>query len=281
MFTKQHTIFTKIPEGKGKDITFDFDFYKFIKKNKFPTIETFNALKILEQEGYFTLSESFYSPSKIKINLNKLELYEFQMQHQNLNAFIKMLLRTYGGLFSEYVKINEKYLANKGKTDEKNIINLLNLLNKLKVISYIKATESPKITFHENRINHKHITISKENYEHKKERYKKRIEAIIRYATNKTKCRSKQLVEYFGQSKSYRCGECDVCKSRNKLDMTRYEFDEILDKIKETLKKEHVPLTELISRIDFDEDKTIKVIDWLFETGKIKYDEKKLLKWHN
>ncbi len=272
--------FFEIPEGEGESLVREFDFYKFVKDFKLPPVETFNALKILQQEGYFTLSEAFYTPSKIKFKVNKLELYEFQMKHPDLDGFIKTLLRTYSGVFTQFVKINEKYLASKLKTEEDKIVHLLRILNKYHVITYVEASDSPKIVFHTNRLNAKHVIISKENYEDRKERYGNKIDAILNYATNKTKCRSKQLVEYFGQTKSYRCGECDVCRSRNELDMTRYEFDEILDKIKSILKKERVPLTELVARIDFDDDKTIKVIDWLFETGKIEYDERKLLKWH-
>jgi ATP-dependent DNA helicase RecQ len=275
------TDYYQLPLGEGKDKVFEFDFYDFVKKYNLPSIETFNSLKILMQEGYINLSDAIFTPSRIKILVNNYELYKFQLEHENLAPVIKALTRTYSGLFTTYVKINEKYLAKKYNTTEENIIKHLRILKKFHIINYIEASDSPKIAFIEPHLEAKHLVISKENFEERKERLQKKIEAIINYAENTTKCRSQQLVEYFGQKKSYRCGECDVCRSRNELDMSKYEFDIILEKIKEILKKDHVPLAQLVDEIDFEENKTIKVIDWLFETGKIKYDEKKFLMWHD
>ncbi len=271
----------QIPLGEGREKVFEFDFYDFVKKYKLPTVETFNALKLLMQEGYINLSDAVFTPSRIKIIVNNYELYKFQIEHENLAPVIKALTRTYSGLFTTYVKINEKYLAKKYKTTEENIIRYLRILQKFHILNYIEASDSPKISFVEPHMEAEHLVISKENYEDRKERLSKKIEAIIKYAENTTKCRSQQLVEYFGQKESYRCGECDVCLSRNELDMSRYEFDTILEKIKAILKNDHVPLTQLVDDINFEEEKTIKVIDWLFETGKIKYDEKKFLMWHD
>ncbi len=272
--------FFQIPLGSGQEMIFDFDIYQFCKTYKLPPLETYNALKLLMQQGYIELSEAFFSPSRIKFLVNKLNLYKFQVEHTELDPFIKLILRTYTGTFTQYTKINEKYLAKRANTTEDKIKHILRYLKKWGILNYIEASDSAKITFLEPRIPAKEVYISKENYDDRKKRYQERIEAIINYANNTTKCRSQQLVAYFGQEKSYRCGECDVCKSRNELDITRYEFDTIIEKIKKHLKQEPLPLTALVNRIDHEQKNTVKVIDWLFEKGKIKYNEKKFLIWH-
>ena len=267
--------------GEGDELVFDFDFHDFIKKFKLPSLETFSALKILMQEGYLHLSDAIFNPSKIKFLVNKYELYKFQIENEKFAPIIKALTRNYTGLFTKYVKISEKYLAKKYNTDEKKIISYLRYLHNYRILNYIEANDSPKIQFLERRVEKKYVSVSKANYEDRKKQIEEKINAMIAYATNTTKCRSQQLVEYFGQKESSRCGECDVCRSRNKLDMSKYEFDNIVDKIKTLLKKESMPLKALVEAVKTDEEKTVKVIDWLFETGKIVYDNNKFLKWHD
>lgn len=59
-----------------------------------------------------------------------------------------------------------------------------------------------------------------------------RVEAVIHYASSEHRCRSQLLLQYFGETESVRCGKCDVCLERNELDISRYEFDVICDRIK-------------------------------------------------
>ena len=53
---------------------------------------------------------------------------------------------------------------------------------------------------------------------------------MIDYAEIDTKCRSVVLLDYFGENAD-RCGICDVCRQRNELDLSKYEFDLILESI--------------------------------------------------
>jgi ATP-dependent DNA helicase RecQ len=125
------------------------------------------------------------------------------------------------------------------------------------------------IVFTEERLTKKNLYISPENYKKRKEQYISKINSVIDYATNDNKCRSIQLLEYFGEKDAYRCGFCDVCNKRNELELSKYQFDTILQQMKDKLKDTPYSLDELIDSLDFKKEKTIKVFNWLLEHNKI------------
>ena len=120
--------------------------------------------------------------------------------------------------------------------------------------------------------------ISPDNYLHVKEKYSARLEKIIDYAESKNRCRSVILLDYFGEE-SDRCGICDVCRERNELDLSKYEFDIILEDIKDILAIKKPDAEELVRMINQPEEKVIKVIRWLLDHNKILQDKDHKLSW--
>jgi ATP-dependent DNA helicase RecQ len=104
---------------------------------------------------------------------------------------------------------------------------------------------------------------------------------MLEYASNSTKCRSLFLLEYFGEKDSYRCGNCDVCTSRNELDLSKIEFNAILDKIKEILTTKPANIETVVDSIKQKPERTLKVIHFLLDNKKIKKTEQGLLEWWN
>ena len=132
----------------------------------------------------------------------------------------------------------------------------------------------------EERLDDKNLRISPENYHQRKERYTQRIDAMVSYASGITKCRSISLLEYFGEKNATRCGKCDVCTSRNELDMSKYQFDQILDQIKANMQNNSVALEFLVDSVKFPAEMTTKVIRWLLDNGKILKDKDELMHWN-
>ncbi|HQG37196.1 MAG TPA: RecQ family zinc-binding domain-containing protein, partial [Bacteroidales bacterium] len=151
-------------------------------------------------------------------------------------------------------------------------------LSSSNIIHYIPGKKSPLIIFTEERLDRKSLSISPENYLHVKEKYMMRLEKMLEYAESETRCRSVMLLEYFGEE-SDRCGICDVCRKRNELELSRYEFDIILEEIKSILAVENPDARELVSKVQYPEEKVIKVIRWLLDHNKILKDERLKLHW--
>jgi ATP-dependent DNA helicase RecQ len=122
--------------------------------------------------------------------------------------------------------------------------------------------------------------ISPDNYLNVKEKYEIRLDKMIGYADTDNHCRSVYLLDYFGEE-SDRCGTCDVCRERNELELSKYEFDIILEEIKSVLSEKNPDAEELVKLIDYSEDRVIKVIRWLLDHNKILPDMDHKLKWNS
>jgi ATP-dependent DNA helicase RecQ len=270
--------FLQVPLGSGKDNVFDFNMYDFVSKYRLPVIETYNSLQFLQREGYMEFTEEINNPSRIHFVVSRDDLYKFQVANESFDGFIKLLLRSYTGLFAEFVPINEETLSKKSGATRDTVYQYLVKLSAFNIIRYIPGKKTSLVIFTEERLERKALLISPDNYLHVKEKYELRLEKMIDYADSDSRCRSVVLLDYFGEE-SDRCGICDVCRERNELDLSKYEFDIILDEIKSILENQNPDAPGLVRMIDYPEDKVIKVIRWLLDHNKITVDEKHLLSW--
>ena len=267
--------------GSGKDVSFDFDISAFAKTYNLKTLNVYNSLKFLEKEGYIATSDSFYQPSMVHIIADKESLYRFQVENKSYNIFIKMLLRSYSGIFNDFVKISETDIAYRisGMTKLK-AVEQLKYLDKLGLISYVPQKELPQIIFCRERLDVKNIYISPEHYHTRKKIAAAKLEEVIRYCTSRLKCRSQLLLSYFGEEDPQRCGQCDVCLERNKLDMSELDFDKVVEQLKPLLSHETKTMDEVIQSVKgVSEDRVISAIRWLMDNDKIGMNEEKGLYW--
>ncbi len=271
--------FFQIPVGAGKGVSYDFDMAKFVKAYRFNIIHAFNSIKLLQQAGYLEMSEEVDNPSRILFIVGRDYLYKYQVKNAAEDAFIKLLLRSYSGMFTEYRAIDEGELARRAGVKPDVITGYLIKLGRDKIINYIPRKKVPQIFYPEERLGLKSLLFTKENYHNRKEQYEKRIASVIEYVTHE-KCRSQQLLAYFGQDKATRCGVCDVCKKRNELGLSKVEFDNILEKIKKRVKENILTVEELIDSVDEKHEQTIKVLQWLLDTEKIVKNVEQKLTWH-
>jgi len=263
--------FFQIPIYGGENQSFDFDIVVFSNQYNFKVFDTYNCLHFLEKEGYLSLSENFAMPSRIHISLNKEELYKFQVANKMYDNFIKTTLRTYGGLFEDYVTIKESQLATNLKMKQSQVIDTLNRLHKLEVLSYEKQNSMPRLTFMRPRPDQNALHISKENYQERQAISIQQMKAVLNYAESKHKCRSQMLLSYFGENNHHRCGICDVCLERNKLDLSEQDFNEIEKQLKLILKDSAATVEEMVAQVKgYRTDKVIKVLDFLLDQSIVK-----------
>lgn len=262
--------YLNIPVGTGLNAAYDFDMSQFVKICNLNPVIAFNAIKFLEKEGYLMLSDAIANKSKIFFPINRNELYEFQVRHAYYDPFIKILLRSYPGLFSGFVPINEHEISRRAAITVEKTRNILHKLNQMDVLKYQPSSEKPQLVFVNQRYNYRDLQISPHTYQYRKETARKRLDAIKDYVTSSTRCRSHILLEYFGEKNAPRCGKCDVCKKRNKLNLSQYEFDLVLERIKPPLKKEKITLQDIVKYADIeDENKVMSVMSWLLDHKKV------------
>jgi ATP-dependent DNA helicase RecQ len=270
--------FYQLAVGFGKDQIFEFSMALFASRFSFQITEVYNSLKILQREGYLELTDELDNPSKVYFQVDRDDLYKFQVANSDFDGFIKLLLRSYTGLFTNYVAVDEQLLAQRANVKPELVYDFLCRLRTQKIIDFIPQKKTPFIIFSTERIDPDRIKISKENYEDRKRNYMERIESMIHYASSGHKCRSQLLLQYFGENESVRCGKCDVCIARNELNISKYEFDSISEQIKKIIAKPCF-YEELLQQIEGKPDNVVKVIRWLLENEKISYRVDNRMEW--
>ena len=238
--------FYQVAVGAGEGLSLPFSLDEICSKFKLQPIVVYNAVKFLEKENYFTYADAHYQPAKIHIRVNKNELYNFQVQNPKLDLFIKTLLRSYAGLFEEYIVLNEFKLAKAIKADVVYVKNTLEMLHKLQVVDYIKQNGMPKILFTQARVDTGFLAVSKENYTSRKKQAQERIQAVIDFVSDQHTCRNRKILQYFNETDFEDCGTCDVCLHKNKQQVSD-NFAQIKEQLLNLLEHKGYDLNELIS----------------------------------
>jgi ATP-dependent DNA helicase RecQ len=272
--------YLQIPLGSGKNCGYDFNMSDFVARYRLPVIETYNSLQFLQREGYLEFTEEINNPSRVHFIVSRDDLYKFQVANEAFDTFIKMLLRSYTGMFTEFVAINEESLSRKSGASRDTIYQYLVKLAAMKIIQYIPGKKTAMVFFQEERLVRKALMITPDNYIKVKDKYEYRLNRMLEYAESENRCRSVMLLSYFGEE-SERCGICDVCQERNELELSKYEFDLILEEIKSVLSGIKPDAEELVRMINYPEEKVIKVIRWLIDHNKIFKDKEEKLSWRS
>ena len=205
--------FFQLPIGGGKMAAYDFSMQQFASQFKLPIYAVNSSLNILKLGGYIVYSEEQTAHSLVKFIVSRDDLYKIQVANAKVDSFIKLVLRNYTGLFSGYIPVDEEFLAKIGNTDRNRIYQYFKVLSKNDIIDYIPKRIMPFIQYLEERLPIESIYISKEIFKDRKERYEELINRVLYYAESSHKCRSRILMEYFGQNNAEDCGNCDVCRN--------------------------------------------------------------------
>ncbi len=257
----------QLPIGAGKDEEFAFNMSKFAANYQLNFITSYNALKLIEKEGWIQISEPINSPSKIHFIVDNNDLYRFYISNPDFETFVRLLLRNYQGLFTSYVNINEYHIAKKANINISIVYKYLNLLQQNNILIYIQKNDSSYIQFLQERMDEKYIHISKKIYAQRKAEMREKVESMINFVSSKEECRSSIILKYFDEINPTDCGLCDICVENKDLS----ERIKLLQhKILASLKTQSHTVEELCSKLGSNK----KII--LMATHRLQ-DEKKII----
>ena len=242
----------QISYGEGAYATFDFDFNDFCKAYNFTGMITYNALQVLDRNSIITLSPQFKNSSFLQFIRSGNELFSYLDNNQNISLITKSILRTYGGVFDQEVKINIGLIASKVNKSEGEIINTLKQLEADAVITLKLGKSDTEITFIEPREDDKTINRIAKNIEAQNKLKQFQVEEVLKYINNDSICKSIQLLSYFGETDLKPCGICSVCISNKKI-RNKIDHNEIKEIILNLLTEQNLSsreLTELVSSSD-------------------------------
>jgi ATP-dependent DNA helicase RecQ len=209
----------QIGVGSGYGHTFEFNIDKFCHSFHHFPIQVDSALKILQRAGYIEYTEEQDNQARVMFTVSRNDLYRLENNSPNEEKIITALLRSYGGLFTDYNYIDEAFLAQVTQLQPQQVYLILKNLSQRHILHFIPQKKTPYIRYTQRREDKEHIQIMPDIYEERKAQFTQRIKAMIRYAKHDHICRSRQLLSYFGDHSGHNCGQCDVCLSQRNTGM--------------------------------------------------------------
>ena len=252
----------QIGYGEFTEATFHLNFNEFCSVYKLNTFLTYNALQLLDRNSVISLSESFFKKITVRFTTDKSTLYRYMDQNPKLEDFIKVVLRTYGGLFEFDTQVNTYLLAKKTSLPEAVIHSNFEQLSKDDIIDYTSQSSDLEVLFLVPRDDDRTINLFAKNIKDQNQLKVEKVTKILNYIENDTECRSVQLLAYFGETQKNKCGICDVCISEN-LENTDVVHAKI--KIIQLLKDQKATSRELQIRLQLNQHIVITALQELLE----------------
>ena len=219
--------FYQIGVGSGSGHTFAFDIGRFCVTYGYDSIRVDSALRILQNAGYLRYETEPDASARVHILLKRNELDRLNELTPQEDAVITTLLRSYGGLFTDYEYIDESIVATFSGLSQHETYQTMKSLSMRHIIHFIPQRKTPFITFVQDRA--ELINLPANIYDDRKTEFIKRIESVIAYASDDYICRSRQLLRYFGENIQSDCNQCDVCSKSKHDDTVEDKIIQLLD----------------------------------------------------
>ncbi|MDY5813466.1 MAG: ATP-dependent DNA helicase RecQ [Bacteroides sp.] len=262
--------FFQMAMGDGLNCVKEFDLEQFCLRFKHFPIRVDSALKILSRAGYLEYTEEQDSSSRLRFLLRREDLYKIGAMDADMEQLIQTLLRQYSGVFIDHTYISEQSLAVYTGLTVDRVYQMLKLLSRRRIIDYIPRKKIPYIIYTRERIDERFIQLAPEVYEERKQSFQTRIAAIENYVTTQHICRSRLLLNYFGERNEHNCGMCDVCLSE-KLSRTlnEEEYNRLAAQIVERIAKKPLTPASLAGSLQARKEDIAYVVRYLADTGSL------------
>lgn len=207
--------FCSVAVGEGFGHVYEFNFALFLKTYSLQPVPTRSALMLLTRAGWFEYVDDATTAARVMVTAPKHELYGVDIDSEGERVF-NTLLRSYTGLFADYVYINEGLIARRAEVSEQKVYETMLALSRMHVISYVPRRSTPYIHYTTSRELPKHVDLPRAVYEDMRERMAHRIASIRAFAFGTEGCRVNTMLRYFGEKPSQPCGQCDLCRAQRR-----------------------------------------------------------------
>ena len=263
--------YLQVPLGT-EQVGYAFDLNDFLKKFSFQSKPALASLQVLQQEGFITMNDPVFTPATLYFTCERDALNQFEKENPVLDPLIKILLRTYAGIYDQPVAIHEKTMASLLNWPLEQVIKGLHQLRRYQIVDYDPQKETPQVYYNKPRRKSTDIQIDEKAYLFRKEQFVNRVQGILNYVQTKA-CRSISIAEYFGEKNAENCGICDNCIKKEKEKLSPEEFDAIYQKLRESARARSLTARALLDQFaDIHSEHLHKVIDFMQAENKLVVD---------
>ena len=268
--------FVNVAVGVGYNSVYEFNFALFLKTYDLPPLATRSAMRLLTQAQYFEFVEEVTMQSRVMITANKSELYSVKLDEAGERVF-NMLLRSYTGLFADFVYINESVIARRADVDEQKVYETMLQLSRMHILQYVPRKSTPYLYYTTSRELPKYIDMPRSVYEEQYKRLKERIEAMKRFSFGDDDCRVNVMLRYFGEKPEEPCGKCDVCRTRKRNRLTKGDRQSIRDSIIYMVGNAPRTLDYIVAESRYSEEDVIEAVRSLLSSHILSIDDNDMI----
>jgi ATP-dependent DNA helicase RecQ len=261
----------RIAYGEGINEEFSFNLNQFCNHYKLPILKTYNALQFLDRQSIISLSQEFSEKAQVQFLIESKEVIRYISLNPDDEPIVSTILRTYPGIFDLQTNINTVFIAKKSNVTEVKVLNLLEKLQKMEIAAYFSQKNESKITFLEVREDDRTINRVSKHLENQNLVKKNQLQSVVNYVSNQDTCKSKLLLQYFGETVANDCGICSYCSNKKER---IYNSEEIRNKIIQLLTEKSMDSRTLIEILHIEESEILKTLKQLIEHNIISINTK-------
>lgn len=263
---KRLNSYLQIAYGEGINQTFSLDVSAFCQRYDLPLLKAYSALQFLDRQGIVTFSKEFSEKISIQFIIPGKEVMRYISLNPADEEMVMAILRNYPGIFDMETPVNAGFIAKKAKIAEKEVTTLLHKLAQKEVIVLKSAASDSTITFNEVREDDRTINRVSKFLERQNEIKVTQFNAVVNYTLNNSRCKSRQILDYFDEANSTDCGICSACLKKNKSARTPQQ---IAEAVLDFLKQSPLDSRTIEQGLGLSPDETITVLKLLLDNGRI------------
>ncbi|MDG2151780.1 MAG: RecQ family ATP-dependent DNA helicase [Polaribacter sp.] len=230
--------------GEFNENPHPFNLLEFSEKYNFSVSKVDTAIKMLSNSGILEINNHYNKKSTLRFIVSSKTVLNYLNQNTIIKKFTNSILRSYAGLFEQEVKIDEFYIAKKNGITTKQVASNLAYLQNDNIIEYTPVKNKVDLLFLLPREDD--YTVNRFSKELKQFiiQKKKKSDSLIAFLNNDKICRSIQVLNYFDEFKTKKCGICDVCISENSKPNPNLSLEIIhLLKVKKSLSSSEISVS--------------------------------------
>ncbi len=254
MYDQVHASYS-IPYNAGAYEYFSIDEVMLAKKLDFNIYKVLSFLKFFHQEGFWEYKDSEWDirPSVKAYKLPNGNSDPTSADH-NSQKVLSALFRLYQNIRYNFQKINIEHLSMVSELSQETVLQSLKYLNQEKCIDLRIPTEGSSLLLLRDRVPSSELTYNQSKLKKLKEKDELKANQMKSYVKNRTICRPKMLISFFGEEVEKDCGICDVCQ-RNKGKISK-------DKLCTFVRSQEKPHIKALQEKFFTEDRE-DFLNWL------------------
>jgi len=201
----------RIAYGEGINEQFSFNLNQFCQKYKFPAMKTYNAIQFLDRQGIISLSQEFSEKITMQFLIESREVIRYISLNPNDEEIILAILRTYPGIYDMQTAFNLPLIAKKSNATENQVQAVLHKLKEKEIIDYHALNNDATLIFNEVREDERTINRVSKFLENQNQLKKSQLRSVLDYVADEKICKSRLILDYFGETETSDCGICSNC----------------------------------------------------------------------